>query len=168
MIMENLETPRLRFRQWQSNDFPFFADYFSDEEQTKYLGGTKTKEQAWRLMASYIGHYQLRGYSYLAVVEKASDQLIGTAGLWESDPWPEMELGYWFHRNAQGKGMATEAANAVKDFALHDLKRPTLVSFIDPENTASIRLAKRLGGKREMDIALLNFGVHQVYRYGDP
>ena len=49
-----LETNRLRLRQWRESDFEFLANYFADEESAKYVGGTKTRKEAWRLMATYI------------------------------------------------------------------------------------------------------------------
>ena len=115
--MINIETDRLRFRQWKAADFDFIAGYFSDAGQTRFLGGTKNREEAWRLMASYIGHFHLRGYSYLPVEEKATGTLIGSVGLWNSEPWPELELGYWLRRDRQGMGFGTEAGRAVRDYA---------------------------------------------------
>jgi RimJ/RimL family protein N-acetyltransferase len=116
-------------------------------------------------MASYIGHYQLMGYSYLAVEDKASQQLIGTVGLWNSAPWPEPELGYWLLPESQGKGYGMEAGLAVKAFAQQTLKLASLVSYIDAENEPSKRLALRLGARLEGEIELLEFGPHEVYRY---
>ncbi|MEQ9423346.1 MAG: GNAT family N-acetyltransferase [Cyclobacteriaceae bacterium] len=163
--MLSIETNRLNFRQWSEPDFNQFADFFSTEANARHVGGVKTKEEAWRLMATYIGHYELKGYSYAAVEEKETRNLIGTVGLWKSEAWPEIELGYWILPEKQGKGYALEAAVAVKDFAFKHLKLETLVSYIDPSNIPSINLAKRLGGKFDKKIELLGFGEHSIYRY---
>ena len=93
--MIGIETERLIFRQWQQGDYPGIAEFFSNEVNARFIGGIKNAEDSWRLMATYIGHYELNGFSYLAVVEKASRALIGSVGLWKSQPWPEPELGYW-------------------------------------------------------------------------
>ena len=69
-------------------------------------------------MAAYIGQYELTNCSYLAVDEKISGNLVGTIGLWNSDPWPEPELGYWLIPEFHGKGYGFEAGLAVKEFAL--------------------------------------------------
>lgn len=163
--MINLQTERLQFRQWTREDYPAFAAFYSDPENARFVGGVKTPEEAWRLMATYIGHYELNGYSYLAIDEKESGNLIGTVGLWNSDPWPEPELGYWLLPQAQGKGYGVEAGLAVRDYALDTLRFDSLVSYIDPVNEPSKKLALRLGAKLDSTIELLDFGPHEVYRY---
>ncbi|OJJ14813.1 hypothetical protein BKI52_40350 [marine bacterium AO1-C] len=165
--MIDLTTDRLKFRQWNANDFEAFAHFFADEANARYVGGQKNREEAWRLMATYIGHYQLNGFSYMAIEDKNTKKLVGCVGLWKSEPWPELELGYWLLPEMQGKGYAFEAAQRVKNHALETLKRATLVSYIDPTNEPSQKLAVRLGGVHEKDIQLLEFGLHRVYRYSN-
>ena len=163
--MIGLETERLIFRQWQNSDYDQISQFFAMEENAKFVGGIKNSEDSWRLMATYIGHFVLHGYSYLAVIEKSSKELIGTVGLWNSKPWPEQELGYWLFPKFQGKGFAQEAGLAVRDFALNSLKFKSLVSYIDLSNEPSIQLALRLGAEYDTTIDLLDFGPHAVYRY---
>lgn len=163
--MIGLETDRLKFRQWKIEDFEAFVNFYSSKEHARFVGGVKSSEEAWRLMATYIGHYELKGYSYPAIVEKETERLIGTVGLWNSDPWPEIEMGYWLLPEMQGKGYGVEAGEAVKDFAFNELKLETLVSYISPTNEASKKLATRLGAKLDSTIELLDFGIHEVYRY---
>lgn len=163
--MIGLETERLIFRQWQNSDYLLFADFYKKEENARFVGGIKSPEEAWRLMAAYIGHYALKQYSYLAMAEKISGNLVGTVGLWNSDPWPEPELGYWLLPDHQGKGYGMEAGLVVKDFALNILHVDSLVSYVDPNNGSSKKLALRLGAQYDGTINLLDFGPHQVYRY---
>lgn len=163
--MIGLETERLIFRQWTHSDYPTLANFYTDENSARFVGGVKSPEESWRVMATYIGHYVLNGYSYLAITEKDSDVLIGTVGLWKSPPWPEPELGYWLLPESQGKGYGVEAGLAVKEFALNKLKLDSLVSYIAPSNEPSKKLAIRLGAKFDSTIKLLDFGDHEVYRY---
>jgi len=160
-----IETSRLRLRQWKESDFKIYADYYSDERLAKYVGGKMDKEMAWRKMASLIGHWYLKGFGYWAVEEKQTKNFVGCVGLWKSELWPEVELGYWILPEMYGKGYATEAGLASRSFAFDDLGLPSLVSYIDPYNEPSKRTAIKIGAKYETTIDLLNFGQHCVYRY---
>ncbi len=163
--MLDIHMERLTFRPWALDDFEEIAAFFAVEDNARYVGGVKVPEQAWRLLATYTGHHQLMGYSYLALTEKDGGALVGTVGLWNSEPWPEPELGYWLLPRAQGKGYGVEAGIAVRDYALETLNLPSLVSYIDPANEPSKKLALRLGAELDGVIELLDFGPHEVYRY---
>ena len=163
--MIGIETDRLIFRQWVPADYPFIAAFYKSKLHAQFVGGVKSAEDTWRLMATYVGHYELLGYSYLAIDDKQTGKLIGTVGLWNSHSWPEPELGYWLMPNAQGKGFGVEAGAAVKQFALDELNFESLVSYIDPANEPSKRLANKLGGEYDKLIDLLDYGPHEVYRY---
>lgn len=86
-------------------------------------------------------------------------------GLWFSEGWPELELGYWLMPNMQGKGYATEAGVKSRDYAWEVVGAKSLVSYIHPENEPSKRVAERLGARFEENIDLLSHGPHCVYRY---
>lgn len=160
-----IETDRLRLRQWKATDFEVYAKYYSNESLAKYVGGRIGKEMAWRKMASLIGHWYLMGFGYWAVEEKESKNFVGCVGLWKSEPWPEVELGYWILPKMYGKGYATEAGIASKNFAFEELGLSALVSYIAPDNEPSKRTAVKIGAAYETTIDLLNFGPHCVYRY---
>ena len=119
-------------------------------------------------MATLIGHWALRGYGYWAVEEQASGKLVGSVGLWRSEGWPELELGYWLAAEGQGKGYATEAGATARDQAFEVLATETLVSYVHPDNEPSKRVAERLGARYEKTIELLDYGPHCVYRYPKP
>ena len=63
----------------------------------------------------------------------------------------EPELGYVFAPSVHGQGIATEACAAALAWADRNLDAPSYPAIISPENEASIRLAERLGFKREPD-----------------
>ncbi len=162
--MLHLSTERLQFRQWEEKDHAKVEAFFSQEENAQFVGGVQNQESSWRLIATYIGHFQLKGFSYLAVETKTGQKLIGTVGLWKSKPWPEHELGYWLLPEMQGRGFGNEAGKAVLEHA-RDINLPSLVSYIDPKNEPSKKLAMGLGAKLDSTLNLLEFGPHEVYRY---
>lgn len=163
--MSELETERLLLRLWKEEDFDQFAKYYADEANAKYVGGQKTLDEAWRHFALQIGHWHLNGFGYWAVDEKETGNFVGCVGLWKSAGWPELELGYWLLKEYQGKGYAKEAALRSKEYAIDVLNTSSLVSYIDPSNTPSIKLAESLGAKYEETIELLKHGPHCVYRH---
>ena len=165
LIAESLETERLRLRPWRESDFESVARYYADEENARYVGGRKDPDQAWRLLALLIGHWALKGFGYWAVDEKSTGDFVGAAGLWQSPGWPELELGYWLMKEHQGKGFAREACRRCIDYARDVFHASSLVSYIDPGNTPSIRLAERLGAVYEETLELASHGPHGVYRH---
>lgn len=160
-----LETERLFMRQWRQDDFEIYAAYYESEKTARFVGGQMDRNKAWRHMAAIAGHWLLKGYGLWAVEEKTSGSLIGCIGLWKPEGWPELEVGYWLTENAHGKGYATEAAIKARDYAYEFLDVNTVVSYIDPDNQASIAVAERMGAKFDGIIELLDLGRYCVYRH---
>jgi RimJ/RimL family protein N-acetyltransferase len=96
-------------------------------------------------------------------VEKDGREVIGFCGLSRfSDVGgrPETELGYRLARASWGRGFATEAARAVRDYAFDTLGIPRLISIIDPRNAASIRVAGKTGMRYEKEVTFQGHLVH--------
>jgi RimJ/RimL family protein N-acetyltransferase len=165
MSLTYLETERLKLRQWTEENSEGYAEFYSDEVNAKYVGGKKDKDEAWRNLAMLVGHWQLKNFGYFAVEEKQSNTFVGCVGLWKSPGWPELELGYWLTKEAQGKGFAAEAGACCIVYTKEVLKAKSLVSYIAPENEASKRVAQKLGATYESTIELLSHGKHCIYRY---
>lgn len=163
--MIEIQTERLLLRGWRQSDFEIYAAYYSDEETARFVGGQMTRDKAWRHMAAIVGHWELKGFGIWAVEEKSSSDLVGCIGLWEPEGWPELELGYWLVGSAHGKGYATEAGLRARTFAYKELGAATLVSYIDPKNVPSMRVAERMGATNEKTIELLDLGPHCVFRH---
>lgn len=165
-----LETPRLSLRAFEERDCDSLHEMLGDEACVRYtIGQPLARWQTWRALASYLGHWQLRGYGPYAVVEKATSAMLGPVGLWFPIEWPEPEIKWSLARRFWGFGFATEAAAAVRDMAASVLRRSRLVSVIRPENTRSKAVAHRLGGVYEKTIPFRE-GVADVYAYklGEP
>jgi RimJ/RimL family protein N-acetyltransferase len=99
---------------FKDSDWKPLCQLFSDEECVRYTIQTILPDwQTWRTLASYVGHWKLRGFGPYAVVERATESMLGPIGLWYPGDWPEPEVKWALVRNAWGKGYATEAASAV-------------------------------------------------------
>jgi RimJ/RimL family protein N-acetyltransferase len=167
MTVPVLETERLRLREWREEDLSAFAAFWSDEATARFVGGTCTREEAWRRMAIFAGHWALRGYGLWAIEDKTSGHLAGYCGPWNPEGWPEREIGWALVRAFHGRGYATEAARRARDFAYRELGWPSAVSYIAAENTASQRVAVRLGATFEGTGELRGKPVG-VYRHPAP
>jgi RimJ/RimL family protein N-acetyltransferase len=160
-----LETDRLILRMWREADFEAYAELCADPEVMRYLGGKVfDRTEAWRHMASMIGHWYLRGYGIWAVEEKESGSLVGRIGCINPEGWPGFEVGWTLKREFWGKGYATEAARRALEYGFNELDKPHVISLIHPENRASIRVAERLGetlegNARVFDTDVLVYGI---------
>jgi RimJ/RimL family protein N-acetyltransferase len=96
-------------------------------------------------LATHAGHWALRGYGGWIVERAADGEPLGRVGLWHPEGWPGVEVGWKLGRAAWGHGYATEAAQAAIGWAWTALGLDELSSMIDPRNTASQRVAQRLG-----------------------
>ncbi|MEM8813717.1 MAG: GNAT family N-acetyltransferase [Pseudomonadota bacterium] len=141
-------TDRLVMRAPQQSDFEAYARFFADP-QSEPIGGPVPKDVAWRKLATVAGHWMLRGYGMWALEEKSTGDFAGLCGPWFPDGWTEPEIGWSLMLGKTGKGYATEAALAARDFAYSVLGWHTAISLIAPDNHASKRVAERLGAHFE-------------------
>ncbi|WP_138468140.1 GNAT family N-acetyltransferase [Poseidonocella sp. HB161398] len=142
---------------------PLAAFYAS--ERSHHVGGPKTRDQAWRQLACEIGHWTLKGYGRFAVTEAATGAFVGNIGAWCPEGWPEPEIGWDLMAGFEGKGYATEAARAVRDWCYGTLGWPTAISFVHPGNPASAAVAKRLGCTLEGMHELVGHGAVEIWRH---
>jgi RimJ/RimL family protein N-acetyltransferase len=153
-----LETERLVLRGWTDDDLNPFAQMMADSHVARFIGGTLSRNDAWRAMASFIGHWALRGYGFWVVERKSDGVFLGRIGLWQPEGWPAMEVGWALDRSYWGKGYATEAAKAALDVGFRDHPVPKLISLIHPDNRASQRVAERLGETKGKQTTITLFG----------
>ena len=94
-----------------------------------------------------IMRYNRDGYSYWAVIEKSSNNLIGVCGLVaeQADNENQVGIGFIFNKEYWGKGYAVESASACVDYAFHILNLNEITAQIRPDNTSSRKVAEKLG-----------------------
>jgi RimJ/RimL family protein N-acetyltransferase len=146
-----LTTQRLTLRPHTPADLEEVAAMWADPRVTEHIGGRPlTREECWRNIQRYVGHWALLGYGYLAVRETATGVFLGEVGLMDSrrDTQPSFEgvpeAGWAFAPAAGGRGYAREAVAALLGWADGQGIART-VCIIDHANTPSIRLAEAVG-----------------------
>jgi ribosomal-protein-alanine N-acetyltransferase len=151
-----LETARLTLRPLAPGDLDALAAMYADAEVMRYIGtgGPRGRDDAARYIDRQLRTYAERGFGEWATVLRESGDMVGLCGLivWpDIDGAEELEVAYMFARDAWGQGLATEAAGAIRDWAVRELGRRRLVSCIYPEHAASIHVAGKIGMQHERD-----------------
>jgi RimJ/RimL family protein N-acetyltransferase len=151
-----LETPRLMLRQFVETDLDALAAMYADAETMRFLGagGIANRQETWRAIGSMLGHWLMRGYGMWAVEERSTGSMVGRVGFIDPEGWPGFELGWMIDRSRWGRGYAPEAADVALRFARDVLRRERVISLIRPANAASIRVAEKIGLRRDGSLQL--------------
>ncbi len=152
-----LRTPNLTLRAFRAGDLDAFAALNADPLFRRYLGGGTllSRSETWAIMETALGQWALRGYGMFVV--ESEGVFLGRVGILHPADWPEPELAWGIAPAAWGRGLATEAARAVRAWGLERFRFPRLVSFILSENQASARVAQKLGAVIEGKVAVRDF-----------
>lgn len=163
-----IETTNLRLRGPKTADFEMFAAFMASPRCT-YVGGPLTRALAWRSFCHLTGHWLHRGYSAFILADKSTDAALGMSGPWFPEGWPEPEIGWsiWAPE-AEGRGLAHEAALAGRAYAYNTLGWKTAISLIVNGNTRSQALAERMGCVRDGSFIHETFGASQIWRHPAP
>jgi RimJ/RimL family protein N-acetyltransferase len=159
-LAPTLATPRLTLRPMRPGDWPAYAAFMAGARSV-HMGGPLDAQAAWGSFCHDAAGWALWGAGALMV--EAAGETVGQVGVSHGPRFPEAELGWLLYDGAGGRGYAAEAAGALRDWAFA-AGMPTLVSYIDPANAASIRLAERLGAVRDPDAVPQDAG-DLVYRH---
>ena len=176
-----IESERLVLRRITRDDYDFFARIHAMPEVRRYIGDGRpySAEDSHAWIERMLETYSSMNLGQLAVVRKSDRQLIGRCGLSdlvvEANAAPGTlprgwlhrgqapagvglidapDLGYTFDPANWGHGFATEAARCVFDYARVSLRWPRIVSVIHPDNARSLRVAQRLGLRRDGQVAI--------------
>lgn len=166
-----IETTRLILRPFCIKDIEPFAKICANPNVMRYIGDGKPvsldiireKIQAW------IELYEKQKHGLMALILKETQSLIGFCGFLHQmvDEEAYIELGYRLDEVYWGKGIATEAATAVRDYAFQTLNLPQLISIIHHQNFASKHVAEKIGMHRMKQTHFHNILV-DIYFIANP
>lgn len=151
--MTVLETTRLLLRPFADSDLDDYAALMGDADVVRHLGDGRplNRAQAARDLAD-CREQNAQG----AVIEKATGRFLGRGGLSRLPELDGPEVGWILGPAARGLGYATELGLAWRDHAFQVLGAVRLYSVMVPANTASIRVAERIGHRYLHDIHITN------------
>ena len=146
-----LETPRLKLRQWSIDDLPIWIEMNQDTQVRKYFSHTLTEEEAVGSFCKISKFLTTHEYGLWAVEKKENQEFIGYIGL--SDQVlgttfsPFIEIGWRLKSSSWGKGFATEGAKTVLEYGLTLF--PKIFSITSKLNTPSIKVMEKIGLVRD-------------------
>lgn len=151
-----IETSRLRLRSYRVEDLEPASEIWSDEPVFRFLGRPFTREEVWMRLLRYVGHWELLGYGFWAIEEKATGCFIGEGGICDFKreiTWPAgvsaedatREIGWALSAAHHGRGLATEAVEAMTQWADRHFDTARTICIINPANLPSLRVAQKCG-----------------------
>lgn len=144
------ETERLLVRHLEPDDVDNLYAITGDAELMRYVGDSEplSRELNVKWIEVSINNYATKGYGCSAVIDKRDGAFIGFCGLVRSEfaePPDDAELIYSLKKAYWGQGLATEVAGAMLAYGLGKCGLKRIIATIDPANSASIRVAEKIG-----------------------
>jgi [ribosomal protein S5]-alanine N-acetyltransferase len=142
-----LETARTFMREILGNDFDFLLRLMSDPQVMRYYPRPYGEKDVRDFINRMRTRYREDGCGLWLLVDRERGEPLGRVGLLRQNVngVDEFEVGYMLHPMFWRRGLATEAALAVRDYAFTERKLPRVVSLIRAENVPSQGVAKKLG-----------------------
>lgn len=147
----SIATARLLLRPWETRDLAPFAAINADPGVMRYFHAPMTTDETEAAMARYNAQLQRDGFTMFAAEGKTTCALLGILGAQTMRfavpnlPQPAVEIGWRLAASAQGKGLATEGANAILDFLRETTSLAEVVAITAVGNAASRRVMEKLG-----------------------
>jgi RimJ/RimL family protein N-acetyltransferase len=163
-VTDALVTQRLLLRPPVEGDLEGFALMSADPEVMRHVGLGRPYDRgtAERAFALHLAHWDDRASGLRSAVDRVTGEYLGFVGISTLRPpglgAGQTEIGWRLRRAAQGRGLATEGALAVRDHAHTALGITRLVALIQPANAASKRVAAKVGLRLE-DVGRGPYGV---------
>lgn len=141
-----LETERLILREMVPEDAEALFKVFGDPYAMRFYPEPYTLDGVKDLILRFQGSMRDNGFALWAVILKDTQQVIGDCGLTFQKVLGEYEyeIGYHFDPAHQGRGYATEAARACRDWAFENTFCKRVISYMTKENLASRRVAEKV------------------------
>ena len=143
-----LKTKSLFLRPLTDKDLPDLREILQDEVTMTAYEHAFSEQEVLDWLARQQERYSQRGMGLMAVCRKETGQMIGQCGLtWQEigQENPVVEVGYLFKRGAWGRGLASQAAKACRDWAFEHMPVENVYSIIRNTNRASRMVAVRNG-----------------------
>jgi RimJ/RimL family protein N-acetyltransferase len=164
MVLPILHTARLTIRPLTYDDLDDMAAMFADPVTMAAYRRTYTREETRGWIERSLSRYERDGFALFALERTDDGVYVGDCGpsIQVLEGVDEVEIGWHVRRDLWGRGYATEAALALRDWAFDDLGLVRLTAFVEPLNVASCRVAEKIGMRVERDAVVFG-ALHHIY-----
>jgi RimJ/RimL family protein N-acetyltransferase len=142
----------LVLRPWVEDDVPALVAACNDPEIARWIPvipSPYTEEDARAFIGGdshAVPEYTVPEHSFAVTVDGV---LAGAISLSVNSMNYRGRIGYWVAAGVRGRGVCTRALRVLSRWALEDLELMRLELITDPDNTASQRVAEKVGFRRE-------------------
>lgn len=169
----DVETPRLILRRPRLTDVPALFRFLGDAQAMQHTHINASLRECRRRVAVHEWRRRRDGYAPWTIIAKSDKQIIGWGGLYDDpfDPGWGVEVAYFFHPAAWGRGYASEMVAACMSVADYALRLPEVRAFAHPANAGSQHVLEKAGFEvvrfvPEMDRFLYRRHRHKLHAAG--
>ncbi|MBF0199140.1 MAG: GNAT family N-acetyltransferase [Planctomycetes bacterium] len=166
MKLDEIKTKRTILRWFQEDDLDDMAKVLGHPDVMRFsLSGPYSREKTKKFIDGCLSQYEKNGVGLYAVVFQADRRVIGYCGYYFQtiDGKEEVEISYRLHPDYWNQGLATETSKAVQEHGFNKLGFNRMISIIESENIASIKVAEKNGMINEKDALFHNKVPVKIY-----
>jgi ribosomal-protein-alanine N-acetyltransferase len=146
---------RILIRQYIPAEEELFYHFFDDPEVTRYIPNLSVEEYK-KLFAKTFEDYAIGDLGRWGVFDPNTGENIGNCLLRVlAEDSTAFEIGYSIARKFWGKGIASEIASALIDYAFSHFTTGDLTALTHPENMASQNVLLKAGFVRDGNLVSL-------------
>jgi len=160
-----IETGRLILREMTEDDFDALYAVLADSDNMKYYPHSFDEDRVRGWIRRNIERYKVFGFGLWAVVLKETGEVIGDCGLTMQiiNGQIKPEIGYHIRKDCQGRGYASEAAKAVRDWTFMNTPFNIIYSYMNHTNVPSYRTAIAYGCRQVDEFENETNEIFKVY-----
>jgi ribosomal-protein-alanine N-acetyltransferase len=141
-----LKSRHLGFRTWSLEDMDIATELWGDYEVTKFVGGPFSPTQVYGKLVLENKMLRLYNIQYWPIFLLETNEFVGCSGFRPYQPTEKIyEIGFHIKSAMWNNGFASEAAQAMIEYAFGTMKATALFAGHHPEATASKHLLEKLG-----------------------
>lgn len=163
---QSFQTPRLSAGRLLPHHYDDLLRMHADPRQMATLGGIKDEVETRAYLEWNLNHWDDHGFGLWILRERPDGPAIGRAQLRHLDVegQDEIEVGYSFHPEYWGHGLATEIATACVNLGREQLGLRSIVAITLPDNLASKRVLTKAGLEAAGEVTHAG-QVHSLFRW---